>query len=107
MASGALLFGLTFMVSDPSTLPQKHGGQWIYGVLIGVFLVVFRYFGAFDVEIAYALLLANALAPSCDCYADRLARLFDRLKSKKTPQASNETEPADATSDEKAGAAHA
>jgi len=79
-ASGALVFGLTFMVSDPATLPDKKGGQIVYGFLVGIFAVILRRFGAYDVEIVYALLLANALSSSCDRYADLFVRMYGRLK---------------------------
>ena len=79
-ASGALVFGLTFMVSDPATLPDTKGGQLVYGFLIGIFTVILRRVGPYDVEIVYALLLANALSSSCDSYAASLFRLYGRAK---------------------------
>lgn len=80
-ASGALVFGLTFMVSDPATLPDKKGGQIVYGFLIGVLTVILRCFGAYDAEFVYALLLANALSSSCDRYANHFVRLYNRVKN--------------------------
>lgn len=81
-ASGALLFGLTFMTSDPSTLPDKRGGQIVYGFLLGIFIVLFRRFGVFDVEFVYAVLLANALSSSCDRYAAHIVKLGRDIKNR-------------------------
>lgn len=79
-ASGALVFGLTFMASDPCTLPKTGSGKIIYGVLLGIFVVLMRRFGSFDVEFVFALLLANAFSPSCDRYARKLRFVWSRMK---------------------------
>ena len=79
-ASGALVFGLTFMASDPCTLPKTNSGQIIYGTLLGIFVVLMRRFGSFDAEFVFALLLANAFSPSCDRYARKLRFAISRLK---------------------------
>ena len=78
--SGALMFALTFMVSDPGTLPKQNAGRVVYGLLIGVLVVLFRRFGAFDVEMVYVILIANALASSCDGYATSVVKQFNRVK---------------------------
>ncbi len=79
-ASGVLVFGLTFMASDPSTLPKTGSGKIIYGVMLGVFIVLMRRFGSFDVEFVFALLLANAFSPSCDRYARKLRFAWFKTK---------------------------
>ena len=82
LCSGALMFGLTFMVSDPGTLPKLKSGRVVYGLLIGVLVVIFRRFGAFDMEMAFVILLANALASACDGYALFVIKRFNRLKAR-------------------------
>lgn len=81
LCSGALMFALTFMVSDPGTLPKHRAGRVTYGLLIGILVVVFRRFGAFDVEMVYVILLANALAASCDGYALWAIKYINRAKA--------------------------
>ncbi|MEZ4984400.1 MAG: RnfABCDGE type electron transport complex subunit D [Saprospiraceae bacterium] len=41
-------------------------GVWIYGIFIGVLIVVIRLWGGLPDGVMYAILLANALAPHLD-----------------------------------------
>lgn len=81
LCSGALMFALTFMVSDPGTLPKHRAGRVTYGLLIGLLVLVFRRFGAFDVDMVYVILIANALASSCDGYALFAIKYINRAKA--------------------------
>ena len=81
LCSGALMFALTFMVSDPGTLPKHRAGRVTYGLLIGILVVIFRRFGAFDLEMPFVILLANALASSCDGYALFAIKYINRVKA--------------------------
>lgn len=64
--SGGLLFGLTFMVTDPVTSPVTRPGRVLYGMLIGVLVVLVRLFGSFPEGMAFAILIGNAFVPLID-----------------------------------------
>lgn len=81
--SGGLLFGLTFMVNDPATIPKTKDGKTLYGIFLAFFIVLFKYFGALEFEFIFALLLANIMAIPCDRYAKLLFDniiIIDKLK---------------------------
>lgn len=78
-AAGGLVFGVIFMANDPTTMPNTKGGQVFYGLLIGLFTVLMRRFGAMELEIVYVILLANIFAHSCDRYAAFLVRKGNEL----------------------------
>lgn len=78
-ASGGLAFGVIFMANDPTTMPNTRGGQVFYGLLIGLFTVLVRRYGAMELEIVYVILLANIFAYSCDRYAAFLVRKWSEL----------------------------
>jgi electron transport complex protein RnfD len=61
--SGATLLAACFVVTDPVTHPTGHRDQWLFGILVGTLTFVIRAWGNYPDGIAFAVLLANALAP--------------------------------------------
>jgi electron transport complex protein RnfD len=66
--SGGILFGAAFMVTDPVTSPLTRPGRWLYGLLIGVLIVLIRLFGAYPEGVAFAILFANMFVPLIDYF---------------------------------------
>jgi len=61
--SGGLMLGAVFMATDLVTSPVTHLGCWIFGLGIGVLVVVIRIWGGLAEGVMYAILLMNALVP--------------------------------------------
>jgi electron transport complex protein RnfD len=68
--SGGLMLGAVYMATDMVASPITNAGCWLYGLLIGVLVVVIRYWGGMPEGVMYAILLANAVSP----HIDRLIR---------------------------------
>lgn len=81
--SGALLYGAVFMVTDPVSAPKLPSSQWIYGIFIGMMIVLFRFKAVFAGGVAFAILLGNMLAPSLDLWIKRFQDR--RLKAEAAP----------------------
>ncbi|WP_455374876.1 RnfABCDGE type electron transport complex subunit D [Kaarinaea lacus] len=64
--SGGLMLGALFMATDMVASPMTHMGCFIYGILIGVLIVIIRYWGGLPEGVMYAILIANALSPHID-----------------------------------------
>jgi len=64
--SGGLMLGAVFMATDMVASPITNAGCWLYGVLIGVLVVVIRFWGGMPEGVMYAILLANAASPHID-----------------------------------------
>jgi len=64
--SGGLLFGTVYMATDPVTSPITPRGAWIFGVGVGVLVVVIRMWGGLPEGVMYAILLMNAATPLID-----------------------------------------
>ncbi len=60
---GALLFGAFFIATDPVTSPLTAKGKWIFGIGIGLLVMLLRYFSGYPEGIMFAVLLMNALTP--------------------------------------------
>lgn len=61
--SGGLMLGAVFMATDMVTAPVTNVGRWVFGVGIGVLVVVIRVWGGLPEGVMYAILLMNALVP--------------------------------------------
>ncbi|MFA6618998.1 MAG: RnfABCDGE type electron transport complex subunit D [Candidatus Neomarinimicrobiota bacterium] len=63
LLSGGLLLGAFFMATDMVTSPVTPLGIWIYGVGMGVILVVIRIWGGLPEGVMYSILFMNGLVP--------------------------------------------
>ncbi len=63
LMAGGLLLGAVFMATDLVTSPLTPKGLWIYGVGIGVLVVVIRVWGGLPEGVMYAILMMNATTP--------------------------------------------
>jgi Na+-translocating ferredoxin:NAD+ oxidoreductase subunit D len=66
--SGGLLIGAIYMASDPVTSPITPRGAWIFGIGVGLLVVLIRAYGGFPEGVMYAILLMNAATPLIDRY---------------------------------------
>ncbi|PIP53945.1 MAG: NADH:ubiquinone reductase (Na(+)-transporting) subunit B [Bacteroidetes bacterium CG23_combo_of_CG06-09_8_20_14_all_32_9] len=77
---GGFLFGAVFMATDPVTAAQTNTGQYIYGILIGMFAILIRVLNpAYPEGMMLSIILMNAFAPLIDHYVVR-ANIRRRLK---------------------------
>jgi electron transport complex protein RnfD len=61
--SGGLMLGAIYMATDMVTSPVTNLGCWIFGIGIGVLVVIIRIWGGLPEGVMYAILLMNALVP--------------------------------------------
>ena len=66
LLSGGLMLGAVFMATDMVGSPMTNAGCFVYGVLIGVLVVVIRLWGGMPEGVMYAILLGNAATPHID-----------------------------------------
>ncbi|MCL1823316.1 MAG: RnfABCDGE type electron transport complex subunit D [Oscillospiraceae bacterium] len=75
---GYLLFALIFLANDPQTVPKTVFGKLYYGVLLGVFTILFRGSGEGVLKgkvegwFIFALLITNTLSCRMDVTAERI-----------------------------------
>ncbi|MGD9559727.1 MAG: RnfABCDGE type electron transport complex subunit D [Oscillospiraceae bacterium] len=80
--TGATLFAAVFLVPEPVTLPKNTLSKVIYGVLLGLAAMLFRYYGTYDLGICFSFLIVNAISG----YFDRaIARGFANRKGAVNP----------------------
>ena len=76
LCSGGLALGAMYMATDMVTSPVTRTGSWVFGIGIGMLVVVIRFWGGLAEGVMYSILLMNALVP----FLDRATqpRLFGR-----------------------------
>ena len=63
LLAGSVLFGAVYMATDMVTSPVTKAGRWIFGVGIGVIIMVIRIWGGYPEGVTFAILLMNAVTP--------------------------------------------
>jgi Na+-translocating ferredoxin:NAD+ oxidoreductase subunit D len=61
--SGGLMLGAVYMATDMVTSPITNLGKWVFGIGIGILVVVIRVWGGLPEGVMYAILFMNAFAP--------------------------------------------
>ena len=66
---GGFAFGTVFMATDPVSSAVTKSGKWIYGILIGVLVMLIRTVNpAYPEGMMLAILFMNAFAPTIDYF---------------------------------------
>jgi Na+-translocating ferredoxin:NAD+ oxidoreductase subunit D len=63
LLSGGLVLGAVYMATDMVTSPVTNPGRWVFGIGIGILVVVIRVWGGLPEGVMYGILLMNALVP--------------------------------------------
>lgn len=67
MVMGGFAFGAIFMATDPVSSSATNPGRWIYGILIGILVVLIRIVNpAYPEGVMLAILFMNVFAPTID-----------------------------------------
>jgi electron transport complex protein RnfD len=83
--AGGVMLGSFFMATDWVTSPDNKTAQLLYGVLIGVLIVVIRMYAAPTGAVAYSILIGNAMVPVLNRLV--LRKKFGEVKTVATGEA--------------------
>jgi Na+-transporting NADH:ubiquinone oxidoreductase subunit B len=84
MVLGGWAFGTVFMVTDPVTSTWTVRGKWIYGLLIGLLIVLVRVVNpAYPESVMLVILFMNVFAPLIDHYVVK-ANIRRRVRRSET-----------------------
>jgi Na+-transporting NADH:ubiquinone oxidoreductase subunit B len=72
MVLGGWAFGMVYMATDPVSASHTNTGRWIYGILIGILVVLIRVVNpAFPEGMMLAILFMNIFAATIDHFVVR------------------------------------
>ncbi len=75
LTSGVLFFGAIFLINEPTTAPKAEPPRLFYAALSGAVVMLFRYVGAFEEGMFFAMILMNAFSWLMDMkYEERKSR---------------------------------
>ena len=63
LLTGGVVLGACFMATDYVTSPMSNFGGVIYGIGIGLLVMLIRYFGAYPEGMSFAILIMNMVVP--------------------------------------------
>ena len=63
LLTGGVVLGACFMATDYVTSPMSNLGGVIYGIGIGLLVMIIRYFGAYPEGMSFAILIMNMVVP--------------------------------------------
>ena len=63
LISGSLLLGAFFIATDPVTSPLTSKGKFLFGLGVGLLVIVIRLFSGYPEGVMFAVLLMNAVVP--------------------------------------------
>ena len=63
LLTGGVVLGACFMATDYVTSPMSNLGGVIYGIGIGILVMLIRYFGAYPEGMSFAILIMNMVVP--------------------------------------------
>lgn len=66
LLAGSFLFGSFFVVTEPVSGPKTRLGQWIYGALIGILIIILRKYSNFSEGVMFAVLFMNTFVSIMD-----------------------------------------
>ncbi|MCQ2335463.1 MAG: RnfABCDGE type electron transport complex subunit D [Paludibacteraceae bacterium] len=68
LCAGGMMLGAIYMATDYVTSPMTHWGQIIYGIGIGLIVMIIRCWGAYPEGMSFAILIMNAVTPLLNMY---------------------------------------
>ena len=75
LLTGAILFNAVFLLNEPYTCVHHRMGRILYGVLVGVVSMGFRYYGVYETGVCFALLAVNSVSAWIDRTETKLYHL--------------------------------
>lgn len=80
LSAGSLVFSALVLLPDPATAPRKTVHSIIYGFSAGIICMLLRYFGRYENDACFGILIVNAFAPAV---TDAYNLLTEYLREKK------------------------
>lgn len=83
LLTGATLFSAVFLFNEPYTCAHHRLGRILYGILLGIATVGFRYFGVYETGVCFAVLAVNSVSAWLDRTETALYHLIHDKKDVK------------------------
>lgn len=72
LISGVLIFSVFFVAAMDNGELHTTAGKWVYGIILGLFVVLFRHISKIELVCPFALIVMSAIDHKCDDYAKNI-----------------------------------
>lgn len=62
ICTGGVLYAAVYLINDPVTLPKNQVSRAVYGFVLGIVTMMFRYYGTYETGVCFALLAVGAVS---------------------------------------------
>ena len=70
LCSGILVFSVIFIASMDNKELKTDKGKWFYGIVLGLFIVLFRNISHIELVCPFALIIMSTIDHKCDSYSE-------------------------------------
>ncbi len=64
--TGIIFFASVFLINDRVTRPKRRDSKIVYGIIMGIFTMIFRYYGSYNIATCFAIICVNVLSAPID-----------------------------------------
>ncbi len=72
LCSGILFYSVIFIASMDSRELKTQNGKWFYGIVLGLFIVLFRNISHIELVCPFAIIVISSIDHKCDKYAEKV-----------------------------------
>ncbi len=72
------IFIAVLLATDPVTTPSRTLSKCIYGVIMGIMIMIFRFFGEYEFTGVFVILLMNSCTPVFEAVGENISRVIRR-----------------------------
>lgn len=83
LLSSTLIYAAVFLLADLSTLPKKRSSRIVFGFVLGILTMAYRYYGAYEMGVCFAVIVVNALSGFLDRMTAKAMGRWDTYRLKK------------------------
>ncbi len=78
LSCGMIVFGIIFLSCDFATIPKTHLSRFLYGIVMGVLILVFQFYAKVENAVVYAAIIAAPIGIALDKRALSFANMLKK-----------------------------
>jgi len=82
LCSGILVFSVIFIAATDNRELKTEKGKWFYGIVLGLFIVLFRNISHIELVCPFALIIMSTIDHKCDDYAEKVITIAVTVSKK-------------------------
>ncbi len=76
--TGMIFFAAVFLINDRVTGPKGKSAKIVYGIMLGIFTMIFRYYGSYNMATCFAIICVNVLSAPLDRWMSSFSNYYTK-----------------------------